>query len=168
MTRSLTATPLTREAFSLFGDVIETEGARHYPINGGKCERFHDLARVEATGDNARVLVNLFRGKPYVFPLRLEMVERHPLGSQAFYPLSPRSFLVVVCPNEAGKPGMPRAFLTAPGQGVNYHRNVWHGVLTPIGARQDFIVVDRGGDGVNLEEFFFESPWEIHLPEGQI
>jgi ureidoglycolate lyase len=168
VTRTLTATPLTREAFAPFGDVIETEGAQHYPINDGKCERFHDLARVEATGDNARVLVNLFRGAPYAFPLRLEMVERHPLGSQAFYPLSPRPFLVVVCPNEAGKPGTPRAFLTAPGQGVNYHRNVWHGVLTPIGAPQDFIVVDRGGDGVNLEEFFFESPWEIHLPEGKI
>jgi ureidoglycolate lyase len=164
MTRTLTATPLSREAFAPFGDVIQTEAAHHFPINNGKCERYHDLARVEAAGENARVLVNLFRGTPYAFPLRLDMVERHPFGSQAFYPLSPQPFLVVVCPDKAGKPGTPHAFLTAPGQGVNYHRNIWHGVLTPIGFHQDFIVVDRGGDGVNLEEFFFEEPWEIHLP----
>lgn len=164
MTRILTARPLIRAAFAPFGEVIETEGARHYPINGGKCERYHDLARVEATGTNARVLVNLFRGTPYDFPLKLAMVERHPFGSQAFYPLSRMPFLVVVCENKAGRPGAPQAFLTAPGQGVNYHRNVWHGVLTPIEAPQDFIVVDRGGEEVNIEEFFFEEPWEIHLP----
>jgi ureidoglycolate lyase len=165
MTRVLTAVPLTRDAFAPFGDVIETEGARHYPINNGKCERYHDLANVETTGENARVLINLFRGTPYALPLRLDMVERHPFGSQAFYPLSAQPFLVIVCADAAGKPGTPHAFITAPGQGVNYHRNVWHGVLTPIGAPQDFIVVDRGGDGVNLEEFFFETPWEIRLPE---
>ena len=51
-----------------------------------------------------------------------------------------------------------------PGQGVNYPRNLWHGVLTPIGEPQDFLVVDRGGDGVNLEEHFFAEPYEIHLP----
>lgn len=168
MTHILTATPLTREAFAPFGEVIETEGSRHYPINDGKCERYHDLACVKAIGENARVLINLFRGAPYALPLQLKMVERHPLGSQAFYPLSPRPFLVVVCPDETGKPGTPRAFLTAPGQGVNYHRNIWHGVLTPIGAPQDFIVVDRGGDGVNLEEYFFDEAWQIHPPEGQI
>lgn len=161
---TLTAAPLTREAFAPFGEVIEAAGAHHFPINNGRCERYHDLARVEATGENARVLINLFHGTPYALPLRLDMVERHPLGSQAFYPLSTQPFFVVVCADEAGKPGAPRAFVTAPGQGVNYHRNVWHGVLTPIGLPQDFIVVDRGGDGVNLEEFFFDDPWEIHLP----
>ena len=61
-------------------------------------------------------------------------------------------------------PGEPHAFVTAPGQGVNYPRNRWHGVLTPIGEDQDFLVVDRGGDGVNLEEYFFDEPYEIHLP----
>jgi ureidoglycolate lyase len=94
------------------------------------------------------------------------MVERHPFGSQAFYPLSSKPFLVIVCEDEGDIPATPHAFLTSPGQGVNYHRNIWHGVLTPIGAPQDFLVVDRGGDGVNLEEFFFEKQLEIHLPEG--
>jgi len=163
--KTITARALTREAFAPFGEVIETEGASHYPINNGMCERFHDLARVEAAGSNARVLVNIFRGRPYDFPLKLSLVERHPLGSQAFMPLSPRPFLVVVCHDEDGRPGRPHAFLTRPGQGVNYPRNRWHAVLTPIGEPQDFLVVDRGGDGNNLEEFTFEEPWEIRLPE---
>lgn len=164
--RTIRAVPLTREAFAPFGDVIETEGAHHYPINGGRCERYHDLAKVEATGPNARVLVSIFKGTPYEFPLELTLVERHPLGSQAFIPLSPAPFLVVVCPDGADGPGAPHAFLTRPGQGVNYPAGRWHAVLTPIGAPQDFLVVDRGGDGVNLEEHRFEEPWIVTLPEG--
>lgn len=158
--------PLTREVFAPFGDVIETEGAKSFPINNGKTERFHDLAKVEATGPNARVLISLFHGEPYDFPLKLAMVERHPFGSQAFMPLSPRPFLVVVCPDENGQPATPQAFLTKPGQGVNYARNTWHAVLTPIGEAQDFLVIDRGGDGNNVEEFFFPAPFEIQLPGG--
>ncbi|WP_048646876.1 ureidoglycolate lyase [Nitratireductor soli] len=163
--RTLTAKPLTREAFASFGDVIEAEGAESFLINNGNCRRFHDLAKVEATGDNARVLISLLRAKPYAEPVALTMVERHPLGSQAFIPLSPAPFLVVVCPDDNGVPGAPHVFLTRPGQGVNYARGTWHGVLTPLGAEQDFAVVDRGGDGNNLEEFFFPSPYQIALPE---
>lgn len=164
MSRILTAQPLTRAAFAPFGDVIDTDWDNHFPINAGKCERYHDLAKVEAEGPNARVLISIFRGTPYDFPLRLGMVERHPLGSQAFVPLSPAPFLVVVCPDEGESPGVPRAFVTRPGQGVNYRRNLWHAVLTPIGGSQDFLVVDRGGDGDNLEEHHFEEPWEVRLP----
>ena len=164
MSRAITARPLTREVFAEFGDVIDTDWANHYPINGGMTERYHDLAGIEAIGRNARVLISIFRGKPYAFPLELKLVERHPLGSQAFVPLSPRPFLVVVCHDENGVPGTPHAFLTQPGQGVNYPRNLWHGILTPIGEPLDFLIVDRGGAGNNLEEFYFPKPYEIHLP----
>ena len=71
---------------------------------------------------------------------------------------------MIVCPDESGRPGEPRAFITRPGQGVNYARGTWHGVLTPIGEPQDFVVVDRGGDGNNLEEFHFPDPYEITVP----
>ena len=164
MSRTIVAEPLTREAFAPFGDVIDADGPIRYPVNGGRAERIHDQARVEATGPNARVIISVFRGTPYAFPLRLEMVERHPFGSQAFVPLSQNPFLVVVCHDTGGRPDRPRAFLTHPGQGVNYPRNTWHGVLTPIGAPQDFLVVDRGGDGPNVEEFHFDEPFEILLP----
>ena len=161
MSRTITARPLTREAFAEFGDVIDTDWANHYPINGGMTERYHDLAGIEAIGRNARVLISIFRGKPYAFPLELKLVERHPLGSQAFYPLSPHPFLVVVAPDVSGTPGMPRAFLTGPGQGVNIAMNTWHGVLTPLEADADFLCVDRGGEGSNLEEHFFPEPWLV-------
>ena len=157
------AKTLTREAFAPFGDVMESEETESFLINNGNCRRFHDLAKVEVAGENARVLINIFRGQPYPMPHRLPMVERHPFGSQAFMPLSPRPFLVIVCPDEQGKPGTPQAFITKPGQGVNYARGIWHGVLTPIGEVQDFLVVDRGGDGNNLEEFFFETPYQLEL-----
>ncbi|PWJ84446.1 ureidoglycolate lyase [Pseudaminobacter salicylatoxidans] len=164
--RTIIAQPLTRENFAEFGEVIETEGAHHYPINAGKCERYHALATAEAAGPNGRVILNLFKATPYAFPLKLTMVERHPFGSQAFVPLSPRPFVVVVCHDTKDGPGTPHAFVTQPGQGVNYPRNLWHGVLTPIGEPQDFVVVDRAGDGNNLEEFYFPEPYEIALPEG--
>ena len=164
MKRIVTAKPLSRAAFAPFGDVIDTDWDDHFPINQGKCERYHDLAKVEAEGPNARVLISIFKGTPYDFPLRLTMVERHPLGSQAFMPLSPAPFLVVVCPDGPDGPATPQAFVTAPGQGVNYRRNTWHAVLTPIGVDQDFLVVDRGGGGDNLDEHFFAEPWEVRLP----
>jgi ureidoglycolate lyase len=167
MTRIITAQPLTRENFAEFGDVIDTDWENHYPINGGKAERYHALARPEAAGPNGHVLINIFKGTPYDFPLSLSMVERHPFGSQAFIPLSPRPFVVVVCHDSEDGPGIPHAFVTKPGQGVNYPRNLWHGVLMPFGEPQDFLVVDRGGDGSNLEECHFSRPYEIRLPEGQ-
>jgi ureidoglycolate lyase len=153
--------PLTRAAFALFGDVIETEGAPHFPINAGMCERYHDLARVETAGPSARQLISIGIGKPYSLPLHLKMVERHPLGSQAFIPLSPEPFLVIVAADENDKPGIPRAFITNGAQGVNYPINAWHGVLTPIGGEQRFLIVDRGGEGNNLEEFFFEEAFLV-------
>ena len=89
------------------------------------------------------------------------MVERHPLGSQAFFPLNDQPFLVIVAPDDGGTPGRPRAFLTNGRQGVNYHRNTWHGILTPLDREQRFLIVDRKGEGDNLEEFFFERPFLI-------
>jgi ureidoglycolate lyase len=89
------------------------------------------------------------------------MVERHPDGSQAFLPMTQAPFLVIVAPDDGGRPGVPRAFLTAPGQGINLLRGTWHGVLTPLAAPGLFAVVDRIGEGANLEEHRFEDPWEI-------
>ena len=159
--RTLRTQPLTKDAFAPYGQVIEIDGAHHYPINAGNCERYHDLARVELGGVHARPLISLLHSRGFALPLDVKLVERHPLGSQAFYPLSPNSFLVIVAPDESGTPGTPRAFLTAPGQGINIAVNTWHGVLTPIGPDADFLCVDRGGDGNNLEEHVFAEPWRV-------
>ena len=155
--------PLTPEAFAPFGQVIQKEGADHYPINGGMTERYHDLARVELGGVHPRPLISIFRGQPYELPLSLRLVERHPLGSQAFFPLGDLPFLVIVADDLSGIPDVPRAFLTAPGQGVNISMNTWHGVLTPLHGVSEFLVVDRGGDGNNLEEHHFDVPHTVMM-----
>ncbi|TPE52698.1 ureidoglycolate lyase [Amaricoccus solimangrovi] len=163
MSREIAAEPLTPEAFAPFGDVIEARGAPSFRINGGMCDRHHDLARLDFTGPgNPRANISIGFGRPYALPLRLTLVERHPLGSQAFVPMTEDPFLVIVAPDENGVPGRPRAFLTAPGQGVNYLRNTWHGVLTPLGRASNFLIVDRVGGGNNLEEFSYAEPWIVN------
>ncbi|MFZ5738226.1 MAG: ureidoglycolate lyase [Pseudomonadota bacterium] len=165
--RTIVAQPLTAAAFAPFGRVIDAAEVASRPMNAGMARRFHDLAEIEVIGEGARVVVGLVEAQPYAVPLWLNLVERHPLGAQAFVPLNAAPFLVVVCPDEAGKPGAPQAFVTAPHQGICYARNIWHGVLTPFGAAQDFVVIDRGGPGVNLEEHVFAEPWIVNLPESR-
>lgn len=159
---SLKLEPLTKAAFEPFGDVIEVAaGGNEYDINGGTTRRYHDLATAIATGEDARVIISMARAQPFALPLTVKMVERHPEGSQAFVPVQPCRFVVVVAPDENGAPGTPRAFLAAAGQGVNYFRGTWHGVLTALDNVCDFVVVDRDGEGKNLEEYFFPDPFRI-------
>jgi ureidoglycolate lyase len=151
---------LTRAAFAPFGDVIELEGAKQIPINLGTTIRFHDLAKVDVADENGRPLVNLFRGQPRALPFEVTMLERHPLGSQAFVPVNDKPYLVVVAPAGVLDPAQIRAFVTNGWQGVNYAKGVWHHPLIALGDVSDFIVVDRGGDGLNLnEQDLPESVW---------
>jgi ureidoglycolate lyase len=160
--RRIAAVPLSAGAFAPFGDVLEAAGAPDRLINGGLCGRFHDRARLDF-GDG-RAGVSIFDARPRSLPYRLDMVERHPEGSQSFLPMTQAPFLVVVAPDAEGSPGVPQAFLTAPGQGINLLRGTWHGVLTPLRAPGLFAVVDRIGPGANLEEHWFTEPWEIVAP----
>ncbi len=165
--RTIVIEPLTAVGFAPFGQVIEIEGANHYPINAGMTERYHDLARVELGGVHPRPLISIFRGQPYALPLDLKLVERHPLGSQAFYPLSDNPWLVIVAEDDGGRPVRFRTFRPAAGQGINIAMNTWHGVLTPLERESDFLVVDRGGEGNNLEEYVLDPPWQIVEPPGR-
>ncbi|MDF1619014.1 ureidoglycolate lyase [Pseudothioclava nitratireducens] len=156
MSARIVIQPLTPEAFAPFGDVLEAVGDPDKIINQGLCGRYHDRARLDfGTG---RAGISLFKAEPRSLPYRLDLVERHPEGSQAFIPMSLDPFLVIVAPDEGDRPGTPRAFLTAPGQGINFHRGTWHGVLTPLAAPGLFTVIDRIGDGPNLEEHWFDQP----------
>ncbi|MBU2531449.1 MAG: ureidoglycolate lyase [Alphaproteobacteria bacterium] len=159
MPRDIHTEVLTGAAFAPFGDVLEVGGEPDMVINGGMCGRFHDLARMDF-GPDGRAGISLFQGQSYRLPLELTMVERHPLGSQAFLPTTSAPFLVVVAADDSGRPGRPRAFVTKPGQGVNYHRGIWHGVLTPL-EPACYFVVDRIGAGSNVEEYVFSEPYII-------
>ncbi|MCA0963149.1 ureidoglycolate lyase [Salipiger bermudensis] len=152
--------PLTAEAFAPYGEVLDTAGAPDKLINQGLCGRYHDRATLEfAEGGTAGI--SLFEAELRALPYTLDLMERHPLGSQAFLPMSMDAFLVVVAPDAAGTPGTPVAFRTDAGQGINFHRNTWHGVLTPLSGPGLFAVIDRIGAGENLQEHWFEHPYTI-------
>ncbi len=128
-------------------------------INQDMCGRHHDLAKLDFTDGQAGI--SLFDAVPRQLPYTLDMMERHPLGSQAFIPLHEHSFLVIVASDMGGKPGEPLAFLTAPRTGINIYKNTWHGVLTPLQAPGMFAVIDRIGNGKNLEEYWLDEEYII-------
>ncbi|MBO0346208.1 ureidoglycolate lyase [Roseibium sp. CAU 1637] len=161
MSQSIKTEPLTAEAFAPYGEVLQVAGEPDKLINQGLCGRYHDLAGLDFIGDGARAGISIFRSQKRQLPYRLEMLERHPLGSQAFLPMTHQPFLVIAAPDDGGKPGRPRAFLTELGQGINFARNVWHGVLTPLSDPGLFAVVDRIGDGDNLEEHWLDIPYDV-------
>ncbi|MBV8176976.1 MAG: ureidoglycolate lyase [Verrucomicrobia bacterium] len=149
---------LTREAFAEFGDVITTEGAHSFPINDGTTERFHDLAQIDVAEAQGKPMVSLFRSRPRQLPLQLLTMERHPLGTQAFIPLSKNPYLVLVAPCGEFDPYALHAFLAQAGRGVNYAKGVWHHALIALHEMSDFIVIDRGGPGLNCEEVRLVEP----------
>jgi len=161
MSQTITATPLTAAAFAEFGSVIEAAGDPSFMINDGLCGRFHDIARPETVGEEGAVAISVGKSNSVSLPLSLSMVERHPLGSQAFIPMNGTRFVVIVAPDEGGKPGTPKAFLSNGAQGIQYKSNCWHGVLAPLSGPSDFLIVDRIGNGNNLEEHHFDTPFTI-------
>ena len=144
--------PMTADAFAPFGDLLEAKGTPDKIINQGLCGRFHDRARMDFS--DGRAGISIFHAEKRDLPLKLDLVERHPDGSQAFVPMSHQPFLVVVAEDQNGTPQNIRAFLTEAGQAINIHRGVWHGVLTPLYDPGLFPVIDRIGEGPNLEEYW--------------
>ncbi len=142
--------PLTAAAFAPFGEVLTPRATPDRMINAGRCERHHALATVERGGGEA--IISIFRSEAVSLPYDCTLLERHPLGSQAFMPFGDRPWLSVVAPDDNGRPGPLRAFLVPAQTGVNLHAGTWHGVLTPLDQSADFLVVDREGTGTNLEE----------------
>ena len=144
--------PMTADAFAPFGDLLEAKGTPDKIINQGLCGRFHDRARMDFS--DGRAGISIFHAEKRDLPLKLDLVERHPDGSQAFVSMSHQPFLVVVAEDQNGTPQNIRAFLTEAGQAINIHRGVWHGVLTPLYDPGLFAVIDRIGEGLNLEEYW--------------
>jgi ureidoglycolate lyase len=152
-TYRLNLKPLTRDAFAPFGDVIQKQG--HYPeeINYGQTRKYANLAGVDAGGEDGQTAVHIYRSRPISLPFRVEVMEYHPLGSQAFIPLHKRPFLVVVAPAaEQLDFKSIQGFFTNGEQGVNFHKGVWHHYQISLGEISDYLVIDRGGPGNNRVE----------------
>jgi ureidoglycolate lyase len=151
--------PLTRQAFAAFGDVVEMRQGMGHAINGGTSWRWDDAAMLDLTGAGGRPMLSLFRTQPATLPMPITLLERHPLSSQTFLPLSAHPFLVVVAPaGDVVREQDIKAFRTAPGQGVNYAAGVWHHPLIALDQVSDFAVVGRAAGDENCDFFEFSHP----------
>ncbi len=159
--------PLTRELFAPYGDVIEvSDSNERITINYGLTERHHKLAVPDVTEGNGWPMISIFRSQPIQLPFKIQVMERHPLGSQAFMPLSGNRYLVVVAPAGDLDVAMLRAFVAEPNQGVNYHKGTWHHYCLSLRERSDFLVVDRGGEEQNCDELTLDDDHGVIIITG--
>tara|TARA_Y100000590_G_scaffold24808_1_gene28219 strand:+ start:1286 stop:1783 length:498 start_codon:yes stop_codon:yes gene_type:complete len=141
---------ITKENFSFFGDIISTKDVKPIDINEGYAKRFDDLANIDISNSEGKAIVSIFSALKRNFPMKIDMMEKHPLGSQAFIPMKETTFLVLVAP-QGDKPdiNMIKSFIVPPGIGINYKPGIWHFPLIST-VDMNFLVVDRKGPGNNL------------------
>ena len=150
MKKSIIPKEISKENFSKFGDVISINGLKPLNINNGYAKRYDDIANLNTSSDNGETTISIFSALKRNFPMKIDMMEKHPLGSQAFIPMKETTFLVFVAPKEEKLDlNKIEAFIIPPGIGVNYNPGTWH---FPLISTEDmnFLVVDRKGSGDNL------------------
>jgi ureidoglycolate lyase len=159
--KELEIQPLTKAGFAAFGTVIETDGAKEIVINQGTTTRFDAMSAVDVAAEDGKPIISLFRGRRRPDPIEIHLMERHPLGSQAFMPLSQHEWLVVVAHGNTADDGPDfstlACFRARGDQGVSYDRGTWHHPLLVLQPEQDFLVIDRQGGGHNLDEVWHDG-----------
>ena len=150
MSLTIKPKPITKENFKKFGDMITTNDIKPLEINEGYAKRYDGIAKLDTKKENGESTISIFSALKRSFPMKVDMMEKHPLGSQAFIPMKETTFLAFVAP-EGDKPYINKveAFIIPNGIGINYNPGVWH---FPLIATEDmnFLVVDRKGEGDNL------------------
>ena len=154
--RVIEAEALNQEAFAEYGEVIETDARDFNVINDGSARNFSDLARIDVLTNGGYPRLNIYESDPLPAPIEIKLMERHPLGSQAFIPLGKEPFLVVVSREKFVEE--PRAFITNGSQGINFAPNTWHHPLLVLKPASRFLVIDRGGEGENCEIVNLATP----------
>jgi ureidoglycolate lyase len=141
---------INKENFKMFGDMITTDDIKPLEINDGYAKRYDGIANLDAKKNDGESIISIFSALKRSFPMKVDMMEKHPLGSQAFIPMKETTFLAFVAP-KGDKPDLNKveAFIIPKGVGVNYNAGIWH---FPLIATEDmnFLVVDRKGEGDNL------------------
>ena len=148
---------ITRENFAAYGDLIASDSIKPIDINAGYAKRFDDLAKINTSKGKGKTIVSIFSALKRSFPMKIDMMEKHPLGSQAFVPMKETIFLSFVAPpGNAPEINKIQSFIIPPKMGINYKPGIWH---FPLISTEDtnFLVVDRKGDGENLIIHKFEK-----------
>jgi len=141
---------ITRENFSKYGDLISKNNIRPMNINNGYAKRFDNLADVNILKNNGQTNISIFQALKRSFPMQVNMMEKHPEGSQAFIPMKETIFFVFVAPaGERPDINSLELFAISKGIGINYKPGIWHFPLIST-ENMDFLVVDRKGSGENL------------------
>lgn len=155
----LCAQELTASAFAPYGEVIECSRVQNVPMNDARFDRFDNLCSIDV-GDDGEVAVGIVRSRiKNSLPYRIEIMERHPLGTQAFIPLFRQCFVVVVAPPGPDfEPADLRAFHSNGSQGINYWRGTWHMPLISLEVDESFLVIDRSGHQSNTDIRKISSP----------
>ena len=136
---------ITRKNFAAYGDLISSDDIKPIDINAGYAKRFDDLANINTSRDEGKTTVSIFLAIKRNFPMKIDMMEKHPLGSQAFIPMEDTKFLVFVAPR-GDKPDINKiqSFLVPKQTGVNYKAGIWHFPLISM-KNMNFLIVDRNG-----------------------
>ena len=161
MNRSIVPQPLEEKTFEEFGNVIDASIQKALLINDGNTERFNDLAQLALNQGGGKPSINIFRSKPARLPFLIKSVERHPLSSQLFFPLSEQPYLVVVAPQGDFVSSKIKAFMASPNQGVNYHPGTWHHYNLALNEISDFLVIDMVIDKENCDEVEIEEREQV-------
>jgi len=141
---------ITKENFADFGDVISSENIKAININAGYAKRFDNLANINTLRNEGKTIVSIFSALKRSFPMKIDMMEKHPLGSQAFMPMIETTFLAFVAPpGDLPEISKIKSFIIPPKKGINYKPGVWHFPLIST-ENTDFLVIDRKGNGNNL------------------
>ena len=141
---------ISRSNFSTYGDLISTDDINPMDINAGYAKRFDNLANVDTSNDGGKTVVSIFSALKRTFPMKIDMMEKHPLGSQAFIPMKETTFLAFVAPqNNKLEIEKIESFIIPPGIGINYKPGTWHFPLIST-ENMNFLIVDRQGPGNNL------------------
>ena len=141
---------ISKENFANYGDLISTDNVKPIDINNGYAKRFDNLANINTLKDQGKTIVSIFTALKRNFPMKIDMMEKHPLGSQAFIPMKETTFLAFVAlQNSKLEIEKIESFIIPPGIGINYKPGTWH---FPLISTEDmnFLVVDRKGPGDNL------------------
>ena len=144
------AKKITKKKFSKFGQLIDTSKKNPININDGYAKRFDNLGNINTSKLKGSSIVSIFSAKKRLFPMYIKMMEKHPLGSQAFIPMNDTSFLIFVAP-KGKKPNINKieSFIVPKQTGINYRPGIWHFPLISL-KNMNFLVIDRKGKGNNL------------------
>ncbi|MDC1476063.1 ureidoglycolate lyase [Pelagibacteraceae bacterium] len=157
MEKIIKPTNISRLNFSSYGDLISAENVKPLNINAGFAKRFDNLADLNTSKNEGKTIVSIFSATKRTFPMKIDMMEKHPLGSQAFIPMNETTFLCFVAPaGEFPEINKIESFIVPPKTGINYKPGIWH---FPLISTEDtnFVVIDRKGDGENLIIHNFEK-----------